>query len=113
MESTPHTHGQEHTQERTPEPESAPRFQFEHFADAVSAQAAFTAAFPLGSSLQPVLQALADMGARCRAVSQTEIACCYVEHQSVLTNHSWYIAVQCSSDKTIQEVRIDWATTGT
>src|SRR4051812_44097936 len=47
------------------------QFRFEAFADAASAQAAFEAVYPVGSPVEPALQALVDMapaaGTRARA----------------------------------------------
>src|SRR6267378_2645807 len=81
-------------------------FRFEEFADAASAQAAFDAAYPLGSPIERALQALSAMGAQGRTVSPTRVACRYVENDVALAHRCWYISLACDKEKAIQRVNI-------
>jgi len=79
-------------------------FRFEEFADAASAQAAFAAAYPVGSPIEPVLQALSAMGAQGKTLNPTTVACRYLEKHFSLANRCWYINLACDRDKEIQRV---------
>jgi hypothetical protein len=105
-----HIQPDDHAHERAA-PEAAP-FRFEAFADAASAQAAFEAAYPSGSPIAPALQALVDMGAHCKAVSATRVACRYVEKQGILAGWCWHVALDANSDKVIQRVGVSLAMLG-
>jgi hypothetical protein len=91
---------------------AAARFRFREFADAPSAQAAFEAAYPLGSPIEPALQALAGMGAHCRSVGPNRFACRYIETEKVLAGFCWHVALECDSEKAIRRVCVDMAMTG-
>jgi hypothetical protein len=80
-------------------------FRFEAFADAAAAQAAFEALYALGSSIERALQALVGMGAQCKAVSPTRVACRYVEKEGGLARWCWHVALDCNSEKEIQRIR--------
>jgi hypothetical protein len=86
-------------------------FRFEQFADAPSAQAAFEAAFPLGSSAQSALQALLDMGAQCKGAGTGKVACRYVENRG-LAGWCWHLVVESTEEKTLQRASIALAMTG-
>jgi hypothetical protein len=89
----------------------AAHFRFEAFADAPSAQAAFEAAFPPGSSIEPALHALLDMGAQCKSAGPARIACRYLE-KDPLAGFAWHVALECNSEKAIQRVGIASAMLG-
>ncbi|HEY1287654.1 MAG TPA: hypothetical protein VGF58_04960 [Burkholderiales bacterium] len=95
--------------------EEAPRrvFRFEAFADAASAQAAFDAAYPTGSPVEPVLQALVGMGAHCKAVAANRFACRYVESDKALTGFCWQVAIDADGQKAVRRVGIALALLGT
>jgi hypothetical protein len=82
------------------------RFRFEEFADALSARAAFEAAYPARSPVQPVLQALVDMGAHCKAVGENRFACRYVETEKALAGFCWHLAIEVDEQKAIQRVGV-------
>jgi hypothetical protein len=86
-------------------------FRFEAFADAASAQAAFEAAFPPGSAIEPALQALVGMGAHCKSVGPGRVACRYVEQLSPLAGWCWHVAVERNANA-VERVRIELAMTG-
>jgi hypothetical protein len=88
-------------------------FRFEAFADAASAQAAFEAAYPPGSPAEPALQALVDMGAQCKTVGPTGVACRYVENESALAGWCWHVALERGSGSRIQRVSVALAMLGT
>ena len=88
------------------------RFRFEGFADAPSAQAAFETAYPAGSPIEPVLQALVDMGAHCKAVGANRFACRYVESEKTLAGFCWHVALDADGNKAIQRVAIAVALLG-
>ena len=77
-------------------------FRFESYADAPSAQAAFEAAYPIGSPIQPALQALVDKGAACKALGPTRFACRYLESEKVLAGFCWHVALECDSEEAIR-----------
>jgi len=81
-------------------------FRFEEFADAPSAQAAFAAAYPVGSPIEPALQVLSAMGAQGRTVNPTTVACRYLEKHIALVHRCWYINLACDRDKAIQRVTV-------
>src|SRR6267143_2376859 len=81
-------------------------FRFEEFADAASAQAAFAAAYPVGSPIEPALQALSAMGAQGRTLNPTTVACRYLEKHIALVHRCWYINLACDRDKAIQRVSV-------
>ena len=87
-------------------------FRFQSFADAPSAQSAFEAAYPPGSPIEPVLQALVDMGAHCRSVGPNRFACRYVETENALAGLCWHVGLECDSGKTLQRVGIALANLG-
>ena len=87
-------------------------FRFEAFADAASAQAAFEAAYPPGSPIEPALQALMSMGAACKAAGPDRVACRYVERQQALAGWCWHVALERSNANALARVRIDLAMTG-
>ena len=82
-------------------------FRFEEFADAASAQAAFDAAYPTGSPIEPALQALSAMGAQGRTINPTTVACRYLEKHIALVHRCWHIKLVCDTEKTIQRANID------
>jgi hypothetical protein len=84
-------------------------FLFEQFADAPSAQAAFEAAYPPGSPVEPALQALVNMGAHCRTVGPNRFACRYAENEKALAGFCWQVALDCNSEKAIQRVGVGLA----
>lgn len=86
-------------------PQAAP-FRFESFADAAAAQAVFEACYPEGSSIEPALQTLVDMGAQCKSVAPGRIACRYVEQEGALMGWCWHVALECNSEKAIQRVGV-------
>ena len=88
-----------------------PGFRFERFADSASALAAFNAAYPPGSPIQPALQALVDIGAQCKAVSQTRVACRYVEKSGLVT-WSWQLALECDAERAIRRAVMSLAAVG-
>jgi hypothetical protein len=81
-------------------------FRFEEFGDAASAQAAFEAAYPIGSPIERALQGLRAIGAQGRAMNPTTVACRYVEKDAVLVHHCWHISLACDQEKTIQRARL-------
>jgi hypothetical protein len=81
-------------------------FRFDEFADAARAEAAFQAAFPLGSPVKPALQALVDMGAQCSNAGPGRAACRYVEKTRILAGWCWHIAVESDSDNTIRRAAV-------
>ena len=87
-------------------------FRFEAFADAAAAQAAFDAAYPPGSPISSVLQALVDMGGHCKAVGPTRFACRYLETNGVLAGWCWQLVLDTGSGETLQRARIAVALTG-
>ena len=88
------------------------KFRFEAFADAPAAQAAFDSAFPAGSPLAPVLQALVDMGAHGKAVGSTRFVCRYLETNGTLAGWCWQVVLDAGSGETLQRARIGVALTG-
>ena len=86
--------------------------RFEEFADAPTAQAAFEAAFPVGSPAEPALQALVDMGAQCRSAGPGKVACRYVEKPDALTGWCWHVALDADAGKAIQRVAVAAALVG-
>jgi len=107
--SDAHEHDHAH-----PHEDEAPRpvFRFGAFADAPSAQAAFDALYPPGSPLGPVLQALVDMGAQCRALGSGAIACRYVESPDALAGWCWHVVLETAADKTLGRGSIALAALG-
>ena len=99
---------EEHIHERTHASTAAAlaSFRFEAFADASSAQAAFESRYPPGSRIEPALQALADMEAHCRALGPTRVVCRYVEKPATLACWCWHVALDCSTEKVIQRVKV-------
>ena len=91
---------------------NAPLFRFEAFADAPSAQAAFDVVYPPGSPLEPTLQQLVDMGAQCKSVGATRIACRYVEDERALAGWCWHVVLETAGDKTLGRGRIALAALG-
>jgi len=89
-----------------------PDFRFEAFGDAVSAQAAFEAAYPAGSPIEAALQSLVGMGAQCKTAGPNRIACRYVEKEQALAGWCWHVALERSSANALERVRIDLAMTG-
>ena len=83
-----------------------PPFRFQAFADAPSAQKAFEAAYPPGSAIEPALQALVDMGAHCRTLGQSRVACRYVENQKALAGWCWHVAIESDAHRAIQRVDV-------
>jgi hypothetical protein len=81
-------------------------FRFQAFADAPAAQAAFEAAYPPGSAIEPALQALVDMGAHCKAVSPMRFACRYVETEKALAGWCWHVALEGDAQRAIQRVGV-------
>ena len=100
-----HAHPHEHALEEAPRPV----FRFEAFADAPSAQAAFDAIHPPGSPVEPVLQALVDMGAHCKAIGASRFACRYVENEKALAGFCWHVAIDADSQHAIQRVGVSLA----
>jgi len=88
------------------------RFRFEAFADPACAAAAFEAAYPPGSAIEPALQALVDMGAHCKAVGPTRFACRYLEKEQVPAGFCWHVAIEADGEEAIQRVGIDLARLG-
>jgi|1185.fasta_scaffold1066537_2 hypothetical protein len=86
-------------------------FRFESFADALSAQAALQAAYPVGSPVEPALEALIGMGAQCKRVGASRVSCRYVESPQALAGWCWHVALEGSANG-IERVRIALATTG-
>ncbi len=84
----------------------AAQFRFQAFADAASAQAAFEAVYPVGSPIEPALQALVNMGAHCRNVGPNRFACRYIESDTALAGFCWHVAIGCDSERAIQRVGI-------
>ena len=103
-----HPHGHPHEQAASPQP----AFRFEGFADAPSARAAFEARYPAGSSIEPAVQALVDMGAHCKTVGPVRIACRYVESERGLAGWCWHIVLEGDAGKTIQRVGVALAALG-
>ena len=87
-------------------------FRFEAFADARSAQAAFEALHPAGSPIEPVVQALVDMGAQCKTVAATGIACRNVESERALAGWCWHVYLEAGGDRTLERTRIALAALG-
>lgn len=87
-----------------------PAFRFEDFADAASAQTGFEAAFPIGSPFEPALQALLAMGAQCRSVTATTVACRYVDEARPVAGFCWYVALDAGAEKTVRRVVISATT---
>lgn len=87
-------------------------FRFTAFADAPSAQAAFEAAYPPGSPIEPVLQALVNMGAHCRTVGPNRFACRYIETEKALAGFCWHVVLESNSEKAIQRIAIGCALLG-
>ena len=81
-------------------------FRFRAFADAPSAQAAFEAAYPPGSAIEPALQALVDMGAHCKTTGHNRFACRYVENEKALAGWCWHVAIESDAQRAIQRVGI-------
>jgi hypothetical protein len=79
-------------------------FAFQAFADAPSAQAAFAAVYPVGAPIEPALQALVNMGARCRNVGPNRFACRYIESETALAGFCWHVALDSDDRKAIQRV---------
>jgi hypothetical protein len=92
-------------------PPPAP-FRFEAFADAPSAQAAFDTAYPAGSPIAAVLQALVDMGAHCKAAGPARFVCRYLETKATLAGWCWQLVLEAGSGETLQRARIGVALTG-
>jgi hypothetical protein len=90
---------------------SAAPFRFESYADAPSAQAAFVAAFPLGSPAERALQALVDMGAQCKSAGAGRVACRYTENRA-LAGWCWHVALEATAEKAIGGARIKLVMTG-
>lgn len=85
-------------------------FRFERFADAPSAQAAFEAAFPVGSPIDPALQTLVNMGAQCKSAGPGRVACRYVENQGALAGWCWSVALDGDSQRRLQRLLMSsWA----
>jgi len=87
-------------------------FRFSAFADAPSAQAAFEAAYPPGSSVEPALEALVNMGAHCRTLGPNRFVCRYVETEKAFAGFCWHVALECDSEKAIQRVGLSLALLG-
>lgn len=87
-------------------------FRFRAFADALSAQAAFEAAYPPGSAIEPALQALVDMGAHCKATGQDRFACRYVENERALAGWCWQVAVESDPQRAIRRVGVSLSILG-
>ena len=87
-------------------------FRFSAFADAPSAQAAFEAAYPPGSSVEPALEALVNMGAHCRTLGPNRFVCRYVETEKAFAGFCWHVALERSNANALERVRIDLAMTG-
>ena len=102
-----HAHAHEHAD--APQPV----FRFEAYADAPSAQAAFAALYPPGSSLEAAVQALALMGAHCKSVGPAQIACRYIEDPHALAGWCWHLALERSATNAIERVRVGLAVLGT
>src|SRR4051794_25536535 len=88
------------------------QFRFEAFADAASAQAAFEAVYPVGSPIEPALQALVDMGGRCRNVGPSRFSCRYIETEKALAGFCWHLALESDKDKAIQRIGLAVAIVG-
>lgn len=86
-------------------------FRFESFADAPSAQAAFEAAYPVGSPVEPALEALMGMGAQCKTAGARRVSCRYVERPQALAGWCWHVALEGSANG-IERIRIALAATG-
>ena len=86
--------------------EGGKAFRFQAFADAPSAQAAFEAAYPPGSPIEPALQVLVDMGAHCKALGQTRFACRYVETEKGLAGWCWHVALESDAQRAIQRIGV-------
>lgn len=104
-------HAHEHGHEHEPAPQPA-RFRFEAFADAPSAQAAFEALYPIGSSIEPAVQALVDMGAHCKAASPMIVAGRYVENEARLAGWCWHVALEGNSEKAIRRLAVSLSILG-
>lgn len=100
-----HVHAPEHEAPK-------PALRFESFADAPSARDAFEAIYPLGSSLEPALKALTDMGAHCKSVGPTRIACRYVETERGLAGWCWHVVIEGSAEGTLERVGVARAALG-
>lgn len=87
-------------------------FRFEAFGDAARARAAFEAAYPPGSPIEPALQALIGMGAQCKTAGPSRVACRYVEKEQALAGWCWQVALERSQANTLEGVRIEVAMTG-
>ena len=99
---------EDHVHERTHASAAAPpaSFRFEAFADATSAQAAFESRYPPGSPIENALQALVDMEAQCRALGPTRVVCRYVEKPASLACWCWHVALDCSTERVVQSVKV-------
>src|SRR5438045_9770015 len=84
-------------------PPMAKPFRFECFADALSAQAGFDAAYPRGSPVELALRALIEMGAQCKTLNAMRVACRYVENDTMLVDRCWYVSLGCDREKAIQQ----------
>jgi hypothetical protein len=109
--SDDYAHGHHHAREHAASP--PPSFRFELFADAPSAQAAFEAAFPVGSSIDPALQALVNMGAQCKAAGPGTVACRYAERQRAVAGWCWSVALDGDSERRLQRVLMSSSAVGT
>jgi hypothetical protein len=107
-EESPHEHAHPHEHAAAPRPV----FRFEAFADARAAQAAFEAIYPAGSPIEPVIQALVDLGAQCKTVAPSGIACRYVESERALAGWCWHVVLEAGSDKALRRASIALATLG-
>jgi len=87
-------------------------FRFQPFADAATAQSAFEAAYPPGSPIEPVLQALVDMGAHCRTVGPNRFACRFIERERALAGFCWHVGLECDRDRALRRVDIALAMLG-
>jgi hypothetical protein len=105
-----HTHEQEQPHEHAAP--AAASFRFESFADAPSAQAAFENLCPLGSSIEPAVKILVDMGAQCKSVTPGRIACRYVETDEALASWCWCVVLQHDAEKAMKSLRISLAILG-
>ena len=82
------------------------KFRFGDYADAFSAQAAFEATYPPGSPLEAAVQALVLMGAQCKSVGATRVACRFVENERALAGWCWHLALDGNAAKVIERVRV-------
>ena len=81
-------------------------FRFEEFADAACAQAAFDAAFPVGSPAEAALQVLVDMGAQCKSGGAGRVACRYVEKPGALAGWCWHVVLEADGEKAIRGTQL-------